>query len=35
VDLIVTGSAVFDGKAPEANVRFMLEVVREGTRSEK
>ena len=28
VDLIVTGSAVFDGKAPEANARFMLEAVR-------
>lgn len=27
-DLIVTGSAVFDGKAPEANARFMLEAVR-------
>jgi ribulose-phosphate 3-epimerase len=26
-DLIVTGSAVFDGKAPEANARFMLETV--------
>jgi ribulose-phosphate 3-epimerase len=26
-DLIVTGSAVFDGKAPEANARFMLEAV--------
>jgi len=28
VDLIVTGSAVFDGKAVEANARFMLESVR-------
>jgi ribulose-phosphate 3-epimerase len=28
VDLIVTGSAVFDGKAPEANLRFMLEAVK-------
>jgi ribulose-phosphate 3-epimerase len=27
VDLIVTGSAVFDGKTPEANARFMLEAV--------
>ena len=27
VDLIVTGSAVFDGKAPAANARFMLEAV--------
>jgi ribulose-phosphate 3-epimerase len=26
-DLIVTGSAVFDGKAPEENARFMLEKV--------
>jgi len=26
-DLIVTGSAVFDGKAPEANARFMLQAV--------
>jgi ribulose-phosphate 3-epimerase len=26
-DLIVTGSAVFDGKAPEANARFMLDAV--------
>jgi len=26
-DLIVTGSAVFDGQAPEANARFMLETV--------
>jgi ribulose-phosphate 3-epimerase len=24
VDLVVTGSAVFDGKTPEANARFML-----------
>jgi len=27
VDFIVTGSAVFDGKAPEANARYMLEAV--------
>jgi ribulose-phosphate 3-epimerase len=27
-DLIVTGSAVFDGKAPEENARFMLQAVR-------
>jgi ribulose-phosphate 3-epimerase len=27
-DLIVTGSAVFDGKDPEGNARFMLEAVR-------
>ena len=26
-DLIITGSAVFDGKTPEANARFMLEAV--------
>jgi ribulose-phosphate 3-epimerase len=30
VDLIVTGSAVFDGKAPEANLRFMLEAANRG-----
>jgi ribulose-phosphate 3-epimerase len=34
VDLIVTGSAVFDGKAAEANARFMLEAVKEGVRSQ-
>jgi ribulose-phosphate 3-epimerase len=28
VDLIVTGSAVFDGKAAEANARFMLEAAK-------
>jgi ribulose-phosphate 3-epimerase len=27
-DLVATGSAVFDGKAPEANARFMLEAMR-------
>jgi ribulose-phosphate 3-epimerase len=27
VDIVVTGSAVFDGKAPEANAQFMLEVM--------
>jgi len=27
--LIVTGSAVFDGKAAEANAKFMLEAVKE------
>jgi ribulose-phosphate 3-epimerase len=32
VDLIVTGSAVFDGKAAEENARFMLEAVRTGVR---
>jgi ribulose-phosphate 3-epimerase len=35
VDLIVTGSAVFDGKAPEANVQFILEAVKEGVRSQE
>jgi ribulose-phosphate 3-epimerase len=30
-DLIVTGSAVFDGKAPEANARFMLDELRKAT----
>jgi ribulose-phosphate 3-epimerase len=34
VDLIVTGSAVFDGKAPEANAKFMLEAVKKGARSQ-
>jgi ribulose-phosphate 3-epimerase len=33
VDLIVTGSAVFDGKAAEANARFMLEAVKPGARN--
>jgi len=33
VDLIVTGSAVFDGKAAEANAKFMLQAVKEGARS--
>lgn len=28
IDLIVTGSAVFDGKAAEENARFMLEAVK-------
>jgi ribulose-phosphate 3-epimerase len=28
VDLIVTASAVFDGKAPEANAKFMLEAAK-------
>lgn len=35
VDVIVTGSAVFDGKTPEANARFMLEAVEEGAMSQK
>ena len=30
-DLVVTGSAVFDGKAAEANARFVLGAVRGGT----
>lgn len=29
-DLVASGSAVFDGKAPEANARFMLEAMRRG-----
>jgi ribulose-phosphate 3-epimerase len=32
-DLIVTGSAVFDGKTPEANAKFMLEAVAAAKRS--
>jgi len=35
VDLIVTGSAVFDGKTPEENARFMLEAVSKGVRSQE
>ncbi len=35
VDIIVTGSAVFDGKVPEANAQFMLEAVEKGVRSQK
>ena len=31
-DLVVTGSAVFDGKAAEANARFMLETMRARSR---
>lgn len=34
VDLIVTGSAVFDRKTPEENARFMLEAVKTGVRSQ-
>jgi ribulose-phosphate 3-epimerase len=33
VDLIVTGSAVFDGKAAEANAKFMLETVKGAART--
>ncbi|MGC9993876.1 MAG: ribulose-phosphate 3-epimerase [Terriglobia bacterium] len=33
VDLIVTGSAVFDRKAAEANAKFMLAEVKKGVRS--
>jgi ribulose-phosphate 3-epimerase len=35
VDLIVTGSAVFDGKAAEENAKFMLEAVRAEARSQE
>jgi ribulose-phosphate 3-epimerase len=35
VDLIVTGSAVFDGKAAEANAKFMLEAVKKGVSSQE
>ena len=28
VDIIVTGSAVFDGKAPAGNARFMLDAMK-------
>jgi ribulose-phosphate 3-epimerase len=35
VDLLVTGSAVFDGKAAQENARFMLEAVRTGARSQE
>ena len=35
VDLMVTGSAVFDGQAPEANVHFMLEAVKAGAGKKK
>ncbi len=35
VDIIVTGSAVFDGKAAEENARFMLETARAEGRSKK
>ncbi len=34
VDIIVTGSAVFDGKAPEENAKFMLEAVKAAGRRE-
>jgi ribulose-phosphate 3-epimerase len=34
-DLIVTGSAVFDGKTPEPNAKFMLEAVKEGVRRQE
>ena len=30
VDIIVTGSAVFDGKAPLENANFMLDAIRSG-----
>ena len=35
VDLIVAGSAVFDGKTPEANARFMLEAVAKAARDRR
>src|SRR5215831_6498237 len=35
VDLIVTGSAVFDGKAPEENAKFMLETAEKEARRQK
>jgi ribulose-phosphate 3-epimerase len=35
VDLIVTGSAVFDGKTPEANARSMLKTVATTTQHRK
>jgi ribulose-phosphate 3-epimerase len=35
VDMIVTGSAVFDGKAAEANAKFMLEAVEKGVRRQE
>jgi len=31
-DIIVTGSAVFDGKTPLKNARFMIDAVNEATR---
>lgn len=34
-DLIVAGSAIFDGKAAEENARFMLEAVEKEVRSQK
>lgn len=32
-DLIVAGSAIFDGKTPDANARFMLEAVERGIKN--
>ena len=34
-DVIVTGSAVFDGKTPEANARFMLAAAANAARRQK
>ena len=34
-DMVVTGSAVFDGKAPMENAKFMLNVMREGSRAQR
>jgi pentose-5-phosphate-3-epimerase len=31
VDIVVTGSAVFDGKAPVENAKFMLDTLRENS----
>jgi ribulose-phosphate 3-epimerase len=35
VDIIVTGSAVFDGKTPLENARFMISVVNEAAKTQK
>lgn len=35
VDIIVTGSAVFDGKTPLENVRFMISAVNEAAKTQK
>ena len=34
-DMVVTGSAVFDGKAPVENAKFMLDALREGSRTRR
>jgi len=33
VDIIVTGSAVFDGKTPLKNARFMISIVSDAVRA--